>query len=463
MSESNFLPLISSSKIINKSNEVVNCLHPVIIANPVLKDLLYQHGNYTYLGKYHELAPGSRRSWCHWFPKSYFHPCGLSLDDLSSCYVTDHSTGEVFPMYVAVPCGHCDVCKGTKVDSFAERCELETQCYSHLPYFVTLTYNDECRNPDGLSVTDTQLFLKRFRDRLRYAGFNDRFRYVICGEYGHTTHREHYHLLLWNLYPGFGLKYTEIRDLLRKSWNKGFIYMSIVSPYYKVRGSGHGLSKPEKCFKYVAKYICKDCQVPPGKNPAFLHTSRRNGGIAAPFLDRHAPYIRDKKIIDFKYLDRFSNTLKSVVLSRYNLNRLFPSFSQSVPLELRNAVRRICFFAPFLKNSAPLMKTLYSHGSFRRLFWPLMRRDDMPSTFVTDIDNWLRCCSASSLFVHNIWEDIKILIKYKDFDLERCWKLSQLRNMVTSELHRHKTVTDLLIVAERRRRDRHLQQQREFF
>lgn len=463
MKDCNFSPLVQSSKIVNTTNEVVNCTNPVIIANPVLKDLLYQHGNYTYLGKFHSLSPGQRRSWCHFFPKSYFHPRGISLDDLPSCYVTDFKTGETFPMYVAVSCGHCDVCKGSKIDAFAHRCELESQCYSHLPYFVTLTYDDDHRNPDGLRVEDAQLFLKRFRSRLAYAGFNDHFRYVLCGEYGHNTHREHMHMLLWNLYPGFGLRYREIRSMIYRSWSKGFIYMSIVSPFYKVKGSGHGLSKPEKCFQYVAKYICKDCVVPPGKNPPFLNTSRRNGGIGAPFLDRHRDYIRKHPLCDFKYLDQFSQSVKFVILNRYNLNRIFPTFSQSVPLELRDAVRRICAAAPFIKNVNPLLKTLYSHGSFKQLFWPFLRVEDLPSSYVTMHNEWLRCRSASSLFLHNFYEDIKILVKYKDLDIDKCCRLHELRNLVVSDLHKNKSVVDLFVVAQRRRRDRHLKQQMEFF
>lgn len=66
-------------------------------------------------------------------------------------------------------------------------------------WFLTLTYDEKHvpRAPGGLSLRfyDIQLFCKRLR-KAKY-----KLKYIIVGEYGTTTHRPHYHAILWTDAP----------------------------------------------------------------------------------------------------------------------------------------------------------------------------------------------------------------------------------------------------------------------
>lgn len=71
--------------------------------------------------------------------------------------------------------------------------------------FVTLTYDQEHLPDDGFLVpSDLQKFLKRLRRAIadRRPGIASdstaSVRYISCGEYGETTLRPHYHILLFN-------------------------------------------------------------------------------------------------------------------------------------------------------------------------------------------------------------------------------------------------------------------------
>ena len=60
-------------------------------------------------------------------------------------------------------------------------------------YFITLTYDDEKLPEDGrLCKEDLQKFFKRYRKNLK-----QEIKYFACGEYGETTHRPHYHIVLF--------------------------------------------------------------------------------------------------------------------------------------------------------------------------------------------------------------------------------------------------------------------------
>lgn len=61
---------------------------------------------------------------------------------------------------------------------------------------ITLTYADECvPRFFSLRYLDFQLFLKRLRARFNRAGI----RFYMCGEYGETTLRPHYHACLFGV------------------------------------------------------------------------------------------------------------------------------------------------------------------------------------------------------------------------------------------------------------------------
>lgn len=97
--------------------------------------------------------------------------------------------------YIQVPCGKCLECRLQYTRSWADRCVLESKNSKH-NYFITLTYNDESLPENGsLCERDVTLFLKRLRKKLGC----HKFKYFYCGEYGDTTLRPHYHLILFDV------------------------------------------------------------------------------------------------------------------------------------------------------------------------------------------------------------------------------------------------------------------------
>ncbi len=90
-------------------------------------------------------------------------------------------------------------------------------------------------------------------------------RYFACGEYGETTHRPHYHILLFNL------DYDN-HSSLSKSWTKGSIHIGDVN---------------NETIAYTAKYIMKPANDIHKEYPQFNTMSLK------PFIGHQ--YMRNKK------------------------------------------------------------------------------------------------------------------------------------------------------------------------
>lgn len=79
------------------------------------------------------------------------------------------------------------------------RCLHEAKMHKYNA-FITLTYDDAHLPKDGsLCYRDFQLFMKRLRKCIRVP-----VRFFMCGEYGETTNRPHYHVLL------FGYQFSDL-------------------------------------------------------------------------------------------------------------------------------------------------------------------------------------------------------------------------------------------------------------
>lgn len=138
---------------------------------------------------------------------------------------------------IVVPCGHCPFCMATRRSDWALRLLYESKLHLH-SYFVTLTYANSSLVWKGgqsqLHLPHLQLFFKR----VRKAGY--KVRYYAVGEYGSTTYRPHYHVLLFGEVP---------ENVLRSSWDYGQIHIGKVTQAsvmyclgYLVNGK-HGLMK----------------------------------------------------------------------------------------------------------------------------------------------------------------------------------------------------------------------------
>jgi len=107
-----------------------------------------------------------------------------------------------FALPVELACGQCIGCRIDKSQQWATRINHEAQFHAH-KCFLTLTYSPQ-NLPAGASLVprDLTLFLKR----LRKAHSATRMRYFACGEYGDTTARPHYHVIL------FGYDFPDKRE-----------------------------------------------------------------------------------------------------------------------------------------------------------------------------------------------------------------------------------------------------------
>lgn len=220
--------------------------------------------------------------------------------------------------YIVIPCGKCIGCRLEYSRQWANRCMLELQ-YHESAYFVTLTYNDyhvpisyypdpatgEAMPSMTLCKRDLQLFMKRLRDRFK----DQRIRFFGCGEYGPSTQRPHYHLILFGLklpdlvYIGDirGNRYYMSR-ILEETWS-----VVVQKPNIGRTLLGH-ISITDVTWEtcaYTARYITKKLNGAAAQfytdfnlQPPFVEMSRRPG-LARQWYEDHPDY-HDYEYINVK-------------------------------------------------------------------------------------------------------------------------------------------------------------------
>lgn len=328
-------------------NSQIICEHPNIILNPSLDVLVSQYKHYVLNGTDYRVDTNGR-TYVH-FNKSLFYQAKeyVTHDNIDEYVVINDETGETYPIFMEVPCGHCIICHNRKQRSFVQRCRLESQLYDCYPWFVTLTYRDNNLPVDGVSVRDCQLFMKRFRVNLFRHGYFHPIRYVLTSEYGCKTHRPHYHLIIWNIKSNTFVDYQSIVDILNDSWCKGFTQSRIID------------LKDDKSFYYTTKYLYKDSVVPEGCNPTFMLYSRKGGSIGAPFLDSIKKKIQSRLVTDYKFLDKWTNKLIPLRFDSYVLNRIFPSKCKLIPSDLRVSAAKFKYYFEVFKQTDPELTFLF--------------------------------------------------------------------------------------------------------
>lgn len=216
------------------------------------------------------------------------------------CIRSPGSRGRGLPQFVLVPCGKCPECLKRRQQDWSLRIQQETaDCLRKggVAYFVLVTYDDDHlvytdSDLPSLWPPDVQSFLKRLRRRLSYH-LDITYRFFLCGEYGDSLDRPHYHICL------FLDKFIEADDLrphLEKCWNNGFIMgIKPMNVYYS---------------EYVAKYSTKRFGID-------------YSGVIPPFARMSL-----KPAIGFCFVDPDSDFGKSNI-SFYRQNLLFHTFDES--------------------------------------------------------------------------------------------------------------------------------------
>lgn len=169
---------------------------------------------------------------------------------------TSHPTpygGDNQRYFINVPCGKCIECSDAKRNDLFVRASFEYKSMlkaGGIAYFVTLTYSPKClptfNHRPCFNREDVTNFLRRLR--ARHFKFCKRFnhayhgiRYFVTSEYGHETHRPHYHMVIFCYHP---INEYLIPYLVRSTWHYGIVNVQSLQ-------SNIGIH-------YVSKYAGKD-------------------------------------------------------------------------------------------------------------------------------------------------------------------------------------------------------------
>ena len=155
--------------------------------------------------------------------------------------------------FINVPCGKCIECSDKKRNDLFVRASFEYKSMlkaGGIAYFVTLTYANNClptfNHRPCFNREDVTNFLRRLRARhFKFCKqFNHSYhgiRYFVTSEYGHETHRPHYHMVIFCYYP---INEYLIPYLVRSTWHYGIVDVQSLK-------SNIGIN-------YVSKYAGKD-------------------------------------------------------------------------------------------------------------------------------------------------------------------------------------------------------------
>lgn len=173
-----------------------------------------------------------------------FHPVQAYRLAGSGAYVFTRPSRQDFTDELKVPCRRCVGCRIDRSKAWALRVMHEASMHQ-ANCFLTLTYDEANLPSDGsLRYSDVQLFLKRMRKRV------GRFRYYLCGEYGDTTWRPHYHLCI------FGYDFPD-RRTYSQSESGEWSYSSAILDSLWGRGQCTVGNLTLQSASYVARYCLK--------------------------------------------------------------------------------------------------------------------------------------------------------------------------------------------------------------
>lgn len=197
-----------------------------------------------------------------------------------------------------VPCQQCIGCRLEHSRQWAIRCMHEKRMHN-ASEFLTLTYDDDHlpwadREPT-LVRRDPQLFLKRLRKK-----FGGGIKFYGCGEYGETTFRPHYHLLL------FGMEFPD-KKFYKKSPTGENLYWSPVCEElwpdgFNVIGDVT-FESAAYCARYVTKKVTGDmARAHYGFRVPEFPMMSRNPGIGMKWFEKYGKeaYAHDSVIMNGK-------------------------------------------------------------------------------------------------------------------------------------------------------------------
>ena len=260
--------------------------------------------------------------------------------------------------YQAIPCGHCWACKLNYSAQWATRIMYECKCSEH-NYFITFTY-DELNIPipesseyegnkyynDGtwtgsLLPSDIDKFLNSLRKYFERKGHKG-IKYFYAGEYGETTKRPHYHMILMNcpldLKEFYDFHIDSRKKLHWKSheierfWKEGIIDVGEVefaSAAYVAR----------YCMKKITDSTDKSIYWSQGKMPEFVRMSRRPG-IGSDYFNQNVDKIYKTDELIVKNFHGESITVKPPKAWDRKFKELYPEAYEQLKESRKAAAER---------------------------------------------------------------------------------------------------------------------------
>lgn len=358
------------------------CESPVIILHPYARDYIMKLKSYKLRDIIHHLTPSELDNYYIEFPYFKFSvkKLNITLDELDDQYIFNKSTGETFPLYLAVPCSKCVLCRDKKAREWSFRAACENSTATTEPLFLTLTYNPKHLPENGVFKEEIQLFMKRLRRSLDRKNYTHNLRYFACAEYGTKSKRPHYHLILWN-FPEMNTMYQKLK-FVENAWK-------IPTGKYRKDGSpitsslGFALCVPCRtgAISYVMKYMRKPATIPEGKNDVFFLSSRKNGGIGAEYARKMKPfYLKNPAVLDMSVYDPYANKQFNSSIPAYYKRLFYPSHSQIVKQSDRENHKKLLhllikqdyIYTQILGHSrytlSPELKTVLKKFSFHRKY-----------------------------------------------------------------------------------------------
>lgn len=245
-----------------------------------------------------------------------------------------------------IPCGKCMGCRIEYSRQWATRCMLEAKKYKYNA-FINLTYDEEhVHHTTGHTIEGEEIdrltlyppdVTKFMKDLRRYFDYNYKeqgIKFYLCGEYGDTTGRPHYHIVAFNIH---------IRDLIPfyKNAEGDQIYISeTIAKIWKKGQITVGEVTWQSCA-YTARYVMKKRKGKDaeeiykilGIEPEFVRMSR-NPGIGRAYYEENKDniYLTDEifldngkgKVIKFKpgkYFDRLYDLESPEAMEAIKLQR----------------------------------------------------------------------------------------------------------------------------------------------
>lgn len=189
---------------------------------------------------------------------------------------------------------------------------------------------------------DLQDFIKRLKINLQRNGFQNNFSFYACSEYGPTTTRPHFHLLLWSSEKDFAM------------WKRA---ISEAWPYDNNDSIKRSVEIAKNASSYVSSYVNCISSVPPLlQQPPFApkHSYSKGFGSASDSFSISS-LLQKIDCGNFRYdvhrTIKGKPTLLSLCVPKYIVNRYFPKFMGFRRFN-DDTVRRICQRPALYRNFA---------------------------------------------------------------------------------------------------------------